>query len=46
MVEDHVPRSRWEVEFFDHGEIEVEQFESNGGVRDESALDELRIWFD
>jgi len=41
MVEIAVPGSRWEVEFFEDGSIEVEEFTSAGGIRDESALDVL-----
>ena len=45
MVEVCVPGSRWEVEFFVDGTVEIEQFESKG-VTDETAFEELRKWLD
>ncbi len=36
-----VPGQRWEVDFLDDGDIEVERFVSSGQIDDESALDEL-----
>ena len=41
MVEINVPGERWEVEFLEEGEIEVERFQSNGEILDESLLREL-----
>ncbi|MCE7945823.1 MAG: hypothetical protein DYG88_00165 [Chloroflexi bacterium CFX4] len=41
MVTISVPGERWEVEFFEDGQIEVERFHSSGVVVGESALDEL-----
>lgn len=41
MVTISVPGERWEVEFFEDGQIEVERFRSSGVVVGESALDEL-----
>ena len=32
MVEIYLPGARWEVEFFADGHVEVEIFESSGGV--------------
>jgi hypothetical protein len=41
MVQINVPGERWEVEFLEDGDIEVERFCSNGEIGDESCLDEL-----
>lgn len=42
MVNIVVPGERWEVEFEKNGrDIVVERFVSDGGIRDESALDYL-----
>ncbi len=41
MVMINVPGQRWEVEFLEDGDIEVEIFASNGAIEDESALEEL-----
>jgi hypothetical protein len=41
MVEVAVPGERWEIEFHDDGQIGVEVFVSNGGVRDEALLEDL-----
>ena len=41
MVEINVPGERWEVEFLEDDEIEVERFRSNGHIDDEAALAEL-----
>ena len=38
MVEIAVPGERWEVEFFDDGNIEIEKFISSGDIFDESEL--------
>ena len=37
----NVPGERWEVEFLEDGEIEVECFTSNGHIDDESKLNDL-----
>lgn len=36
-----VPGERWEVEFLDDGEIEVEVYVSEGELRDFESVDEL-----
>ncbi len=36
-----VPGQRWEVEFHNDGDVEVEVFESDGEIRDERAIEEL-----
>ncbi len=41
MIEVFVPGQRWEVEFFADAHVEIEVFQSVGGVRDETALEEL-----
>jgi hypothetical protein len=42
MVEIAVPGERWEIEFFDSGEIEIERFISTGVDRiDDDALAHL-----
>jgi hypothetical protein len=41
MVEINVPGERWEVEFLEDDEIEVERFRSNGHIYDESMLEKL-----
>lgn len=41
MVAVSIPGERWEVEFMSDGEIEVEIFETDGDIHDESILDEL-----
>src|SRR5207245_1110903 len=41
MVTINIPGERWEVEFLEDDEIEVERFRSNGHIDDESVLDEL-----
>ena len=38
MVEIAVPGERWEVEFFDDGNIEIEKFISSGDIFNESEL--------
>jgi hypothetical protein len=43
MVEINVPGERWEVEFLEDGDVEVERFKSNGDILDEQALEELFI---
>ncbi len=41
MVKINVPGERWEVEFLQDGEIEVERFRSEGEIHDESMIEEL-----
>jgi hypothetical protein len=41
MVMVTVPGERWEIEFFDDGQIEVERFRSSGDIVGEEALDTL-----
>ena len=41
MVGVTVTSERWEVEFMDSGEIEVEVFKSNGDIHDFSVIEEL-----
>ncbi len=41
MVRINVPGERWEVEFLEDGEIEIERFSSSGEIYDQQALKEL-----
>ena len=41
MVEVAIPGERWEVEFFDDGDIEVEKFISNAEILGEEELEQL-----
>ena len=41
MIIVDVPGSKWEIEFMDDGSVEVEQFETKGGIRGEEALADL-----
>lgn len=41
MVSINVPGERWEVEFLEDGDIEVERFCSHGEIGDERLLAEL-----
>ena len=41
MIKITVPGERWEVEFFEDGEVEIERFISTGAIEDEEALDQL-----
>lgn len=41
MVEIHVPGERWEVEFYEDGEVAVEIYVSPGGMFDEGKFQEL-----
>ena len=41
MVKINVPGERWEVEFLEDDEIEVERFISNGEIHDKTMLEEL-----
>ena len=38
MVEASVPGERWEVEFLDGGDVEVEVFRTDGNILDAAAL--------
>jgi hypothetical protein len=46
MVEIAVPGERWEVEFLESGEVEVERFRSQGHITDENSLAELWAFLD
>ena len=41
LVEIAVPGERWEVEFFEDGNIEIEKFTSTGTIFDSSELQTL-----
>jgi hypothetical protein len=41
MVENCVPGERWEVEFLETGEVEVERFVSGGIISGAEALEDL-----
>ena len=41
LVEIVVPGQRWEVEFIENGNIEIEKFTSDGTIYDSSELDTL-----
>lgn len=42
MVAVAVPGERWEIEFFDDGQVEIERFRSSGAISlDESLLEAL-----
>ena len=41
MVEVAIPGERWEVEFFDDGQIEVEKFISEGVLHNETVFENL-----
>ena len=41
MVLIAVPGQRWEVEFFEDGQIEIERFTSSGEIQGEEILEEL-----
>jgi len=41
MVRINVPGERWEVEFLENGEVEIESFQSGGEIHDETMLEEL-----
>ncbi|MGH7201912.1 MAG: hypothetical protein ACREJB_15000 [Planctomycetaceae bacterium] len=36
-----VPGQRWEIDVLEDGSVEVETFQSNGTIHDESKLEEL-----
>ena len=40
-IEVVVPGERWEIEFLETGEVEIELFRSNGEILDARALDDL-----
>jgi hypothetical protein len=44
-VEVVVPGERWEIEFLETGEIEIEVFKSNGEIFDAHALEDLYARF-
>jgi hypothetical protein len=41
MVRVDVPGQRWEIEFFESGEVEIEIFKSDGNVFGRKMLDDL-----
>lgn len=41
LVEVAVPGERWEIEFFENGDIEAEIFKSDGTIHDASVLNKL-----
>src|SRR5713226_8709630 len=41
MVKINVPGERWEVEFLEDDDVEIERFVSNGEIHDDSMLNEL-----
>jgi len=41
MVGVTVPEERWEIEFQSNGEIEIEVFQSDGEIHDDSILEDL-----
>jgi hypothetical protein len=41
MVEITVPGEKWEVEYFDNGNIEIEVYKSDGEIHNEDKLDDL-----
>ena len=41
MVEVHVPGERWEIEFLEDGDVEVEIYTSGGQIRGREALEDL-----
>jgi hypothetical protein len=41
MVIVYVPGQHWEVECFEDGHVEVEEYQSRAGVEGEESLDEL-----
>ncbi len=41
MVRADVPGERWEIEFFESGEIEIEIFKSNGEIFGKDKIKEL-----
>lgn len=43
MVEVAIPGERWEIEFFDDREPEIEVFRSGGDISGPEKLNELRV---
>jgi hypothetical protein len=43
MITVAIVGERWEIEFLDNGDIEVEKFISNGEIQGEQALKELFV---
>ncbi len=41
LVTVFAPAARWEIEFFDDGNVDVEVFESSGAVEGDEALERL-----
>jgi hypothetical protein len=41
MVFVAIPGERWEIEFFNNGNVEIERFRSHGDIGDESLFAEL-----
>jgi hypothetical protein len=41
MVAVAVPGERWEIEFFEDGQVEVECFVSSGGIEDARSIEDL-----
>lgn len=41
MIEIATPGSRWEIEFMDHGGVEIERFVSDGTIAGSEAIPEL-----
>jgi hypothetical protein len=39
MVIADVPGQKWEIEFLENGDVEIEVFKSDGNIRGESELD-------
>ncbi len=39
MVITDVPGQKWEIEFFNDGDVEIEIFKSDGQIREESELE-------
>lgn len=46
MMSAALPGERWEIEFFDDGQIELERFVSQGVAEAPAALAELLACFD
>ena len=46
MIHVATPGSRWEVEFMDSGSVEIERFDSDGSIYDETSLPVLLAEFD
>ncbi len=47
MVVVYAPGQYWEVDFLEDGEIEIERYQSNGHIDDDSVIEELfALWAD